>query len=101
MADRNIDQAKAKAWVADVKTEIEEVNKILVEVGNVCKEMPNENDPIVQLIEQTGTFIDNAWKEAKNGFADAWDKIDAVVDGIGNAAKAVAEKIDGFAKSIR
>ena len=35
MADRNIDQAKANAWIKDVQEEIALVNKILRENGKL------------------------------------------------------------------
>lgn len=101
MADRKIDQAKAKNWIADVKAELDSVDRVLVAVGNVCKDMPNEDDSFVQLIETTGTFIDDAWREAKNGFKSAWDKIESAIDDIGRVGSEVAEKIDEFAKKIR
>ncbi len=91
MADIKIDQQKAKNWIADVKAELNSVDDVLIAVGNVCAEMPNKDDSFVQLIETTGDFIDDAWRETKNGFKSAWEKIENAIDDIGRVAGQVEE----------
>jgi len=101
MADRKIDQAKANAWIKDVKEEINSVEKLLKEVGNVCNEMPGDTDTFVQMLEKTAGYLNTAWDRTTSGFKNAWEKIDDVLKDIGRAGEKVAEKIEEYNRKVK
>lgn len=100
MADRKIDIPKAQAWQKEVKEEIASVRLVLEEITNVCSDMPNKDDTIVQMIEKTGSFLDTSWKKTTKVFDEAADKVGSAIKDLLERGNKILDELDNFGKSI-
>ena len=101
MADRNIDQAKANAWIKDVQEEIALVNKILrEEVPNVVSDVPG-NDTFTDMLKATNDFLTTSWNTTTKGFTDGWKKVDDVIKEVARGGNVVVDVLDAFGKRAK
>lgn len=101
MADRKIDEAKANAWLKEVKEEIQSVEKVLKEVPSVTADVPGGEDTFIKMLEATNSYMTSAWDKATEGFESAWQKVDDVLKEIGKTGKIVASEFENFDKRAK
>ena len=101
MADMVMDVEKAGRWVASVQAEIAEVNKTLVEVEEVCRTFPGNDDVVFQLIEKTGGMLEDTWNTATAVYKDAWEKVSEGISAVGKAGERVQEFFNDLASKIQ
>ena len=76
MADIKIDEAKAMAWVSDVKTEIDAVRLLLEEVRRSTENSVDSEDSILQMIRCVGEKMNDVWSNTCKAFKDGYDTLE-------------------------
>ena len=67
--DLNIDEARARIWIADVENEIRIVKELLTKVSTASTTTPQEDDDIMKGIAATCSTMRSFWDKMCNGFA--------------------------------
>lgn len=84
--DISIDEAKARAWINDVNSEIIQVESILANVGNEITNVIDDDDPIMVGIEKYGKEMQDVSgtmvKEFKSAMNNVEDAVNKLVEGI-------------------
>ena len=101
MADIKINAGKATPWIKNVREEITAVNKTLMDVKEVCKTFPGEGDTIFQMIEKTGSMLEDTWTVATNAYKSAWEKVEEGISAVIQAGKQVEEYVGEFTTLIK
>lgn len=81
----SFDEAKAKIWQAEVRTELEMISELNEKVGNCMQEMREEGDPLTIILKRTGSQIQSLGNSMRSKFFDA-------IESIGKAVTTYAQK---------
>ena len=101
MADINIDEAKAKIWIGDVESEIDNVEKLIKKINGAVSEAAGEDDTIMQGIYKVGTTMEETWTVMCDGLKEATVQINNALTKIFTQAQEVLEDIDTLKNKIR
>lgn len=93
MADISIDEARAQAWLKDVKYELDAVEVVLKNVQTSLQTVVGEDDTIMQGIYKLGTGMEEKWTEMCNQFKETCVEVG---EAIGMIAKTAVEVVEGF-----
>lgn len=92
--------AEAEKWVSEVRSEIAEVNKTLVEVTASCRADSTE-DVIVELVKKTGVMLNDTWDSATKAYENAWMNVNEAIDGIARAGQEASELFGQFMTKLK
>lgn len=87
--------AEAEKWVREVRNEIVEVNKTLVDVTVACNEDPRE-DAIVCVVKKAGRMLNETWDNATKAYEDAWKNVNEGIDVVARASQEAGELFEQF-----
>lgn len=88
--DLGFDSAAARAWKANVDSELEQVYATLSEVGTLCTDLPS-NDTIMQSIEKAGNIMQDSWNKLNSVFTDVSDKTGEIISAIESGVEDISE----------
>lgn len=72
MADVDINEALARAWVARVQAELDATEKALEEVRNIRITMPGEGDTLFEWISKVSEKMESVWTNTCQKFKQGW-----------------------------
>ena len=93
MADISIDEARAQAWLRDVKYELDAVEVVLKNVQTSLQTVAGEDDTIMQGIYKLGTGMEEKWTGMCNQFKETCVEVGGLIGLIGKTA---VEIFEGF-----
>ena len=99
--DVGIDEAKAKIWIEDVKHEVAEVRVILTKVSNANQSVAGEDDDIFKIFDQICATTHDVWENMCSTFEKANEAVTGVVESIGKAGQAAADKVQEFLDNFK
>lgn len=100
MADISIDEAKAKVWIDDVKSEITEVEGVLKKVTTAVTTAPGEDDDIMQGIESTCQVLSDFWTRMCQGFKSAGSAMTETIERIQKSGQEVIGDINNVKSKV-
>ena len=100
MADIKIDEAKAMAWVSDVKTEIDAVRLLLEEVRRSTENSVDSEDSILQMIRCVGEKMNDVWSNTCKAFKDGYDTLENGLSKFKQAGKIIHDAISNVQKTV-
>ena len=92
--DLNIDEARARNWVADVENEISIVKDLLTKVSTASTTTPAEEDDIMKGIEQTCVTMRNFWDKMCSGFSGLIDNLKQAIEKMANSTNEVVGDVN-------
>ncbi len=88
--DLSFDSAAARAWKANVDSELEQVYATLSEVGTICTDLPSD-DTIMHSIETAGNIMQDSWNKLNSVFTDVSDKTGEIISAIESGIEDISE----------
>ena len=98
MADISIDEARAQAWLKDVKYELDAVEVVLKNVQTSLQTVAGEDDTIIQGIYKLGTGMEEKWTGMCQQFKETCVEIGEAIVNLSNTA---VEIVSGFADILK
>lgn len=94
MANISIEEAKANAWIADVMTEIDDVEGLLKKVSKVLQETAGNDDSIMQGIYKVGTAMEETWINTCKVLRDTSEDVKNAIKVIVSKGKEVVDDVE-------
>ena len=92
--DLNIDEARARIWIADVENEIRIVKELLVKVSTASTTVPQEEDDIMKGIATTCETMRNFWDNMCEGFTGMVSKLIQSIEKMSSATNEVVTDVN-------
>lgn len=90
MANLSIDEARAKAWIEEVNSELKMVTEITDKMTEVILSDPAKDDSIIKTFVGWGEKLNNCWSNISKGYRTCGD---IMVSTINKIVTAVQEKL--------
>lgn len=96
MVDLSIDEAKAKIWLDDVISELDDVEVVLKNVTKALTTPIQSEDTIMKGIYNVGTSMEDAWTSLCNDFAKSVSDVGEAIAQVGPVVIGLKDWLEAF-----
>jgi len=100
MANLSIDEAKAKAWIEDVKNELEEVRVITKNLTEVITSDPAQDDAVIKVFLGWGEKLNNCWTTMATGYRTCGEIMTGTINKIVTAVREKMAQLEELASRV-
>lgn len=97
--DVDFDVAAATNWKLEVEMELDAVKRELDDVSDICREVPGENDTIMQGLQDIGNWLEESWGNLCNGFSQMCTYFGNIISGREQAINEISESLENYKSS--
>ena len=96
MADLKLDTARAKVWIMEVQSELNDVYSTLRIVEGLCNspvDADGKDDTLFEVMKNVQKQMETSWDNARNVFEETWNALDDGINRVIQTGEELTEKM--------